>query len=165
VKRQARLVFILLVTLMLASCGGGSQHVDYMPPAPQALRRDLFFGYYLTFNDQIRETGDHVNLVHESGWFGVDATAISMRAHGKPTMLDVSQEVYEGGDHARPRADLEARLGATLDALKTAGVLSQVRALYPMDEPENMRLSDGAITATNARIRKVATKYPELAAV
>jgi hypothetical protein len=133
--------------------------VPHTQEAPQVLRTDLWYGYYLTFDNQTEETKDHVNLVHEPGWFGAEQTIASMRSHGKPVMLDLHQTVYEGGS---PRADAQARAMALFDQLQVAGVLHQVVALYPIDEPQ---VSDSTVEAVNAAIRRAASHYPQLSQV
>jgi hypothetical protein len=148
----------VVALLLLVGCGGG----DYMPPPAVALRSDLWFAYYLTFDNQAEETADHVTMVHESGWFGVDATIASMRAHGKPVMLDLSASVYQG---SKVQPDPYRRAAAEFQALKDAGVLHQVVALYPIDEPEIHGIDDAAVTWVNGEIRRAASAFPELAGV
>lgn len=156
----------LLLTALLVSCGGGGGSSpesipEYVtkPVEIVVARPGLFMGYYLTFDNQIAETADHVNLVHEGGWFGVDQTIASMRLHGKATMLDLHQTVYEGDS---PRPDAEGRAMALFDLLQGAGVLHQVVALYPIDEPQ---VSSETVEAVNAAIRRAASHYPQLSQV
>jgi hypothetical protein len=144
---------------MIAACGGGGGGPDNVQPEPETLRTDLLYGYYLSFDNQTAETRDHVNLVHEGNWFGSAPTIASMAAHGKATMLDLNQTVYQGND---VRADAEQRLVALFDALRASGVLAQVVALYPIDEPQ---ASAGTVEAANALIRRAASGYPELSGV
>jgi hypothetical protein len=164
-----RLLLVLL--LLLSGCGGGSHaYTFYMPAEPTALRTDLFFGYYLNQSkEQALETADHTNLVHEGlGYNGrtLEQVIDSMRAHGKATMLQLTDTVaYMNWPNyvPRPDADIEARASATFDALRDAGLLAQVVALYPIDEPEAQHLTDAQVTNTNAVIRRVMARYPELA--
>lgn len=143
----------------ITSCGGSG----YMPEPASVQRNDLFFGYYLTFGNQVQETKDHVNLIHESGWFGADQTIASMRSHGKATMLSLSSECY--ASPTQPQPNVEERVTGTLLRLQQAGVLSQVVALYPIDEPDLHGLNDAQVTEVNAAVRKAAAKFPELANV
>lgn len=142
-----KLFAIALATLLL-SCGGGgssSSDVAYMPPPPTVQRHDILYGYFLDFNNQNAETAGTVNLAHESGWFGDDATIASMRQHNLPTMLSVRLDT----------------LPATLTHLQQAGVLHQVIALYPVDEPD-LNMTDQDVLTQNATIRQIASGYPEL---
>lgn len=151
-----------LAVAFLCACGGGGGG-DHMPPAPAALRTDLWYGYYLTFDNQAQETADHVTMVHEGGWFGVDATIASMKAHGKPVMLDLSVHVYPD---ARAHPDTHDRAKAVFQKLEAAGLLHQVVALYPIDEPEiHGGIDDAAVTWVNGEIRRAAAGFPQLAGV
>jgi hypothetical protein len=137
-----------------------------MPPLPAALRTDLFFGYFHTFDNQAAETAEHVNIMFESGWFGAQATAASMKAHGKRTILCLSVECYDWADGAvTPRADAVDRMAATFSALRAAGVLGQVVALYPIDEPDLTGKSDSDILAMCAAVRSAARPFAVLAGV
>lgn len=139
---------------------------DFMPPLPAALRTDLWFGYFHTFDDQIAQTRDHVNIVFESGWSGAQATAASMRDHGQRTILNLSTECYDWANGAMlQRDDASDRIAATFSTLRTAGVLSQVVALYPIDEPDLTGKSDAGVLAMCATVRKAAAAFPELANV
>jgi hypothetical protein len=137
----------------------------FMPPQPTALRKDLKFWYYFTGADQAAATADHVNLVHEQNEFGPLSLIASMRAHGKPTVLALDQVLYTPRDNCTPRPDFDERLMALFTAMRSAGVLPQVVALYPMDEPDGHHISDATATAMNEAVRAIAGRFSELAGV
>jgi hypothetical protein len=137
----------------------------YMPALPATLRTDLLFGYFHTFDSQATETADHVNVMFESGWFGAEATALSMRGHGKRTILCLSVECYDFDLGMVPRPDAWQRVISTLQTLEKAGVLHQVIGLYPIDEPDLSRQPDEAVRAMCALVRSAARGFPELAGV
>lgn len=150
---------------MLSSCGGGGANVNYLPPAATQQRTDLFFGYYVT-DETVSQVADHVNIVHESG-ASLQQTIADMQAGRKPTLLGVEGEMFVAldpkGERIAPNPNIEAGLTATFDALRGAGVLSQVVALYPADEPEVHGLDDQQVTSVNTIARTVMARYPELA--
>ena len=156
------LVLVLAVLAFLAYRGFAPKP-GYMPPPPSVLRTDLWFGYFHTFDDQVAQTSDHVNIIFESGWFGAEATALSIRVHGKQTILCLSNECYdyaEGAMVARP--DAYDRVTATFNKLASEGVLSKVVALYPIDEPDVSGKSDADILSLCLMVRSAAAHFPAL---
>lgn len=159
-RRQA----VLTCALLLAGCGGGRSQGSYVPPIPTALRSDLYFGYFMTGPGQIKLTRDHVNWVFEDQATGSLTAAASMRDHGKATLLNLSGLCYDGLTF-RPLPDADVRVRACLQTLKSEGVLQQVIALYPLDEPDIHGLSDAEVTAMCGVVRGVASEFSELAGV
>ena len=153
------------IAALLAGCGGGgTSQGSYVPPATTVLRTDLLFGYYLTGAGQWQATKDHVNLMFEGQETGALTAAASMREHGQRTMLNLSGLCYDGATF-RPLPDAAVRVRGCLQTLKDAGVLSQVIALYPLDEPDQHGLNDAEVTAMCGVVRSVASEFHELANV
>lgn len=166
--KPGSLAALVVAVGMLLSCGGGGS--AYSPPAPQTLRTDLLYGYYLTMDvkDAVA-TADHTNFVHE-GLYGARSLAdviASMKVHGKPVLLEMHDAAYTGWPHYVPRdeTDTVAQATAIFDALRAAGLLQRVIALYPMDEPETKDLSDEQVSRANSALRLAASRYPELGGV
>lgn len=143
-----------------------------IPAAPQ--RKDLLFGYYGCYGNQVAETAGGVNLLWATLWGdgtrpgdAIDQAITDMRAENMTTVLDVGTVII--GPAATPRAmadGAEAALRALFARLKAAGVLHLVRFIVPCDEP-NLR-KDGTIDlmpTAAALIRRVAAEFPELAGV
>ncbi len=156
-----RLCLTALAALLAGCGGGGTSQGSYVPPAVSVLRTDLLFGYYLTGPGQWQATKDHVNLMFEGQENGTAATAVSMKEHGQRTMLNLSGFCYDGVTF-RPLPDADIRVRACLQTLKDAGVLQQVIALYPLDEPDQHGLSDAEVTAMCGVVRSVAGEFAEL---
>lgn len=132
----------------------------YMPAAPSTLRTDLRYGYYGRDRNQCDETAGAVNLAVELRWDSLDATIERMRRQPVPTILTVSSECWINATTLRPDADVQLR--ATLDALRSAGVIGQVIGFYVIDEPDLWGSSDADVTAACATVRKVAADYADL---
>ena len=134
--------------------------VKYMPPMPAALRNGLEFLYY----GPVDGAEDHVSAAFEFNWGGAADTAEKMKRHGLLTWLTLSGECFSSGDF-RPLIDAASRVQATFSILQAAGVLHQVKVLYPLDEPDLHGVSDAEMTAMCATVLAEAAKFPELSGV
>ena len=137
-------------------------------PAPDTLRTDLLYGYYGTHGNQIAETTDHVNLVWL--WDFLDkqqAAEVLAQMPGKFGVLDVASYLYHREDgRLRPRPGADGQLRAAFRHLRDAGVLSQVKMLVPVDEPNlsKTNLTDTLPWAAEL-MRRVAADFTELEGV
>ena len=144
----------------LPDCGGGGGSQPAIgaitPAAP--VRTDLLFGYYADCPTCAMETRDHTNLYWASNFNGLPGTMESLfnaRAAGFTNVV-LAVPAYT----ANPEADVRFYL----DSLRDGGFLVNVKALYPLDEPDVAGKSAAEVAATNAMLRRVMAGYPELAA-
>jgi hypothetical protein len=155
------------VALFLAACGGGGSSGPTsggpITPAP-ALRTDLLFGYYSQDAATVLETAGHANLYFAGTLLGpLDQLAglAHAKAAGYQHVLLVVPSYYFGGG---PMPASEIRLW--LQRIDSAGLLVNIDAIYPIDEPDTERegnRSDAEVTAQNAVIRGVMAGFPQLA--
>jgi hypothetical protein len=140
-------IWAAVAALFLSQCGGGASGD---PPSPQ--RTDLLFGYYGDCPTCIAETHDHINLYWVSNWSGLAVTEQSLF---NARVAGITHIVL-----AVPTAEADARFYLT--SLEVDGYLQNIDALYPVDEPDQLKLSDSQVTATNAMLRRVMADYPSL---
>jgi hypothetical protein len=153
---------IAALVFLLSNCGGGGGNPVsgvITPAAP--LRADLLFGYYGGCPTCALEQGGHVNLYWAGNLYGLPATMEELfqaRAAGIQNIV-LAVPAYS------PNAELEVRF--YLKRLQEAGLLVNIRALYPLDEPDlpDHAKSAEEIRATNAMLRRVVADFPELAGV
>lgn len=140
---------MILLALLLAACGGGgSSQTGPIIPAPP-IRGDLLFGYYGSCDPL--ENADHTNLCWEGGWRGINQTLANLKAaQGKAIVLEVP--TYASEDDVR----------AYLMRIRDAGLLTNISALYPIDEPDVNGKSDAEVLVANAKLRLVMAEFPEL---
>lgn len=151
----------LLGILLLTSCGGGG--FDYIAITPTVERTNLYYGYYAVMGDQVAETKNHTNILFESLMEGLEKGVTDMHAANQPTILYLAAQVYVGPAGQRtvsPTA--EADLHTLFDRLRQENLLTQVVALYPMDEPDGQVLNADTMHQANLLVRKIAAEYPEL---
>lgn len=158
--------FAALLLAVLVGCGGGGGSTvtgTITPAAPP--RAGILFGYYGGIPDYVLEQTDHTNLFWAGAWDPVQQMAALTHAKGKSIVLGIPA-YFEGG---APKPESELRFW--LQRLKTAGLLDNVVATYPIDEPDTVRSgnrSDAEVTAQNAVLRRVLPDYglpPTLAVI
>lgn len=160
--------------LLLTGCksiGGGTSMPPPLPadPGPPPIiapsRKGLYYGYYGALNPQIEETLDHVNLLFEPAWDGVDAAIDRMGRSSLPTVFVVSPQVYTGENWSTylGKEVAQKNLRELFNKLRDYNVLKNIVGLYPVDEPELGNLTTEVITQVNADIREVMKEYAELA--
>lgn len=132
------------------------------PPAP---RRDgLYFGYFGCTRDQVVETQGHVNVLCEVQ-LEPDNAIKHIQEANMDVMLALSCQLF---DRPNPqskftvRPDAETRLSDFFVALQSAGVLGRVKALTPIDEPNNTVASEDELLRAIFIIRQVAHQFPLL---
>lgn len=161
-----RLLALTLLFLLWA-CGGGGGSAPVSGPVTPApsLRTDLLFGYYAQDATTALETAGHANLYFAAAFYGpLEQMAGLTHAKGagyKHVMLDIP--AYPVG---ATEAQAEQAIRFYLRRLQEAGLLVNVKALYPIDEPDTARMgnrSDAEVTARNALLRRIMGDFPELA--
>lgn len=132
------------------------------PDAPK--RHGLYYGYFGCTKDQVTETKGHVNILCEVQFEPQNAIRHMLEC-GTDVMLALSCQLVDRPDANTKftvRPDAESRLTDFFIALKLAGVLGQVKALTPIDEPNNTMASEAELAKAIFIIRQVAHKFPEL---
>jgi hypothetical protein len=124
------IVAIIGVAMYKRSIPSGDITV-YPVPTP---RTDLLYGYYGCADAQVAETKDHVNLLHESQFDGPDKCIQNILDADVFTILDVSSQVF---DHGIVKPTAETDLALFFGQLAARGALKNIKAIYPIDEPNN----------------------------
>lgn len=154
------LIFVLSVVGFLVSCGAPpSSGVALTPSLPVLDRDGLLFGYYGGCATCAIETHGHVNLYWAGNLYGL---LVTMEELFQAKAAGIQNVVLAVPAYA-PNAELEVRFH--LKRLQEAGLLVNVRALYPIDEPDLNGKSAEEVRAVNAMVRRVAAEFPELAGV
>ena len=143
----------ILLTLLLASCGGGSG--GNAPPQELVQRTDgLYFTYYGGEQGQVAAVAEHTNLMHSIPWDGPDVQIAEMqqaKARGIGIMLDLPEAWSTGTSEIAVRARFQQ--------LQALDLISSVKAIYPVDEPDLAGLGTNQIGTTNAMIRRVMAEF------
>ena len=139
----------ILLLLFLASCGGGGGGSSTAIQEIITPRKDLLYGYYGGCPQCLDETKGHINLYHVTHWDG-DGIADMQRAKafGIGVMLDLP-EAYQS----------EAAVRARLQTLQALDLLGNIKAIYPIDEPDAAGISAERIGFVNAMVRRVAAEF------
>lgn len=155
--RSRLLALIFGAGLALVSCGGGNvggqQDNSSAGPVPpnNIMRTDpIFFGYFGSCLTCLAETQDHINILFETGWDGLQAEIDDMGRARLPVIL------------ATPTGASADELRQLFTALRNANVLQYVIALYPQDEPDIAGLSEAAVIAIALNAKAVAATFVEL---
>lgn len=135
------------------------------PVFPDAPRREgLYYGYFGCIKDQVAETKGHVNLLNEAQLEPESAIKHMMEC-GTDIMLALSCQLF---DRPNPqskftvRPDAETRLSDFFVAIQSAGALGRVKALTPIDEPNNTLASAEELVHAVYLVRQVAAQFPLL---
>lgn len=142
---------VIAIVLLLASCGGGASNASPSFPPPSVFRSDLYYCYYGSLEYQLRETVDHVNLFMAAAWGGPAeqlSELIAATNAGIPTMVALDDITYLDNS--------EQLIRERFASFQQAGVLSNIVAVYPKDEP---KFSSEVVVATNTMIRKVMAEF------
>ena len=154
----------LLVAGIVTACGGGggggNAHESAAGPPATLTQppREVLYGYYGHCDTCSAETHRHVNMIHVPNWGPLETTVRQLteaRVYGiKHVMLGVPQ-LY----HA---PDAERALREFFTTLRGANLLTNITALYPLDEPDLHSIPADVISARNALLRRVMAEFPEL---
>jgi hypothetical protein len=125
-------------------------------------RTGLLFGYYGDGDTNLTETMGHVTLAWIFGWGSSDDNLASAIEHLreassygiKAVVLGITSVYLPEG---------EAWLRQYLQELSSKGLLRDVKALYPIDEPNaGDKKTAEQVVAVNQMVRRVAREFPEL---
>lgn len=149
--------------VLLAGCNEDSKPAapPWKPPVVNQARGDLLYFYYGDSDTIIEETFAHTNAVMVWGWgskpwlVNVEERLTEAQAHNLKVILGLPQSYNENGDGA---------IRTAFAYLHVRGLLTNVVALYPVDEPD-LDKTDEQVRTVNAMIRGVAAEFPELAHV
>jgi hypothetical protein len=151
---------LAISAVALGGCGGGGSSTP-APQPPSALRTDLLFGYYGAVNETIPEVAGHVNLAWVMGWGSngawlenVATQLTQARQHGIRHIVLGIPQAYN--------ASAESDVRYVFESLVVRGLLDDIVALYPIDEPDGAHKSDAQVTAANATLRRVMASFPQL---
>ena len=136
-------------------------------PVPPAQK--LYFTYFGGMEDEIFA---YENMVFATTWFSpntswiIDAMTRAKAAGVAAAMVAMDYLLYRAVGNNRVYlgdAIATANCKTFFDALKAAGLLTMLKALYPIDEPEIVNIPSSQVVACNTNLRKVMALYPELA--
>lgn len=139
---------------------------DVQFPAPAERRKDLYIAFYGCLGDQVVQTKGSVNLHMESQWEGVDVARKNIRECGCDVMLDVSPQLFvrTSGQFGLNPSAID-NLTQLFTDLRLDGTLGRVKALYPIDEPNNTVGNPHILSFALAALRLAASKFSELTEV
>jgi hypothetical protein len=130
---------------------------------PATLRAGQFFGYYGDCPSCVEETRAHTNVQWIAGWGGDGAQVPKIVERAKkaaPTKTVIMLPGMYVNKRLNPLGIVAAR--GIFQGLREAGVLQNVAALYPQDEPDLEGLDDVTVIDANAAVRAVAAEFAEL---
>lgn len=155
-----RVLLALLSLLVINNCGGPNTNGAPLTEST-TLKVGKAFGYYGDCAQScFSEYGNTVSLYHSAPWSN-DWAAISYglslaQSAGKNVILSIP-------DGMAIANDCPTRVRSFFTFLSAKGVLKNVFAIYPQDEPNlNSRFSAEQIKAENSCIRSAASDYQEL---
>lgn len=166
---MTKLLWSVLLALPLLGCGGGggseSQPSTSQPVLPIAETRIMNYGYYSVGPTQVAETKSHTNVIVELGYLGEPAAIAHLQAAQQPSIIGLQGYIWQAGLPFRLQPNAYANIIGYLDRLKYYGLMNNIIAFYPVDEP-NITVGNPAdiVTAVNI-VRQAAANYVELAGV
>ena len=169
---QFPIIFVIAAIVLIAGFAiAGSRKRkgrDITVPAPERLRDDLLFGYYGHQGEQAAETRDHVNLVWCWDFLNPDTAADVLMQYPEEVfgVLDCAPYLWTKRPQ-QPRPDAEQALRACFLRLRERGMLTRVKMLVPLDEP-NLSANDTTCAHppwAHDMMKRVAAEFAELAAV
>ena len=162
--------FIIAGIFLIAVIAIAKSKGDKDKPAttePITKRTDLLFGYFGVLGDQVEKTRDHTNLF----WFWDFLTATQVadfidKAPGKFCVLDLAPYLWTPRPQ-KPRENAEQAIRECFAYLRSRGVLSQIKMLVPLDEPNigDNHSTIPHLTWANDLMRRVAGEFSELQGV
>lgn len=138
---------------------------------PSIKRTDLMYGYYGTYGDQVNEVKDHTNVLFLTNWEGEDKIISNMNSFDGSFILDLDTWIFEtkeGQDQKRYlRSDAHSNLVAYFNKLEGLGLLSKVKVLITVDEPNLMEyaITNNVLEQAVSLVKTVATQFQSLSGV
>jgi hypothetical protein len=135
---------------------------DDGPPftATMLTRPGLLFGYYGDCPTCVEETRDHTNMQWVAGWdsdHGQIETIIARVKKASPSKVVLMLPGMYKQRNVNPAGLAAAR--AIFAGLRNEGVLGNVVAVYPQDEPDVQRLDDATVTRGNSELRTLMADF------
>lgn len=162
---EIALILVAVIVVAAFLIKKNSKIEDINIPEPTTKRNNIKFGYYAAFGDQANEVKDHTNLYWESRFFSPEQVIQNIKTANMDTVLDVARELFEKIDGKLvPTVDARERLKNLFDSFKTAGILQNIKVLYPMDEPDVNGVEE-YMPERVALLKEVASNYEELTGV
>jgi hypothetical protein len=159
---------LTLVTALLMTCIASVQSsvpaVAAAGPSKQvSLRAGQFFGYYGDCPSCVEETRAHTNVQWIAGWGG-DGAQVPKIVERAKNAAPIKTVIMLPGMYVNKRLNPLGLVAARgiFQGLRDAGVLQNVAALYPQDEPDLEGLDDATVIEANAAVRAVAAEFAEL---
>lgn len=159
--------FLAATGLTLAGCGGGGWG-DATIPLPPVLRTDLQFGYYFSLAGQMAATKDHTSFYWWVQWEGIDVLASELALGPQDVVVDCAPQLMRptGVDSRKALApNAEPAIRSLFAELRALGLLSRVKYLTPMDEPNLFADSEADLIGAMSILKRVAAEFSELAGV
>lgn len=144
---------LTIIFLLLSGCGGTAT------PAPNG--RAFLFGYYGGVNTTLPEVAGHASLAWVMGW----NPSGSWEQNTATQLAQARQAGFQAIVLGLPQAyapDAEAALAAALGGLHVQGLLENITAVYPIDEPDVNGKSEAQVVAANAAVRRAMAQYPQM---
>lgn len=138
---------------------------DPVFPEPVIKRKDFYVGFYGTQDNQVEETRGSFNILLEGQFDGPDKCIQNILDAKVDTILYVPGQVFSPNEKDVKHTvlpDAETRLREFLQTLSAAGALKYVKAICPIDEPNNTVASLDELTKAAAIVRSVGSEFPEL---
>lgn len=155
-----RLFLSGLLGVFLPGCGSSSGPAENFPTLVPIPGKKLLFGYYSCDDTQISETLDHTNLLWISGFGSSDPFTNVVNQLQQAKRVGVKRIVLSVEDIYKPGGETSVRL--LLSSLQNTGLLGNIYALYPFDEPDNHGKSAEEVIAKNTLVRQICQDYSEL---
>lgn len=130
-------------------------------PDNTKLRKDLKLGYFGCMRDQPARTRESVNMFSDMFFDGVENAIKNIRYMAMTTHIGLDYFIWEkttSGTY-EPYSDAEDRVRALLTKFQTEDVLKYVELVSVVDEPDNKKIDDEAMTAAVAMVRRVLKEF------
>ncbi len=133
------------------------------PKKQISLRAGQFFGYYGDCPNCVEETRAHTNVQWIAGWGG-DGSQVPKIVERAKNAAPLKTIIMLPGMYVNKRLNPLGLIAARgiFQGLRDAGVLQNVAALYPQDEPDLEGLDDVTVVEANKALRAVAAEFSEL---
>lgn len=157
--RRVAAFFVAVVVLWACGGGGGGENERPVVAPGGTKRTGIDFGYYGQDAATVLLSAQHATVYMAADFYGLVEQMAGL-THAKAAGY---RKVYLMVPAYHPNGLGEVRHWLT--RLKAAGLLVNITALYPIDEPDTRRAgarSDAEVTAKNAELRALMAEFPEL---
>lgn len=134
-------------------------------PIPAIKRTDLYFGFYGCQDNQVAETKGSFNLLIEQQADGYAKCVQNILDAGTDVLLYVPSQVFSlnvPGQKHTVMPGVESRLRDLFSDLRRDGALKYVKAICPIDEPNNTVADSTELSNAIQSIKAVAAEFTEL---